>query len=71
MTTEQITSLKKELRNWQDIYDSKKNVVAVLVAVALKKKISYRIKNTIVENLVIERDAEYRMKVIKARLGVR
>jgi len=71
MTAEQTTLLKKELKNWQDIYDSKKNVVAVLVAVALKKEISYKIKNAIVENLVIERDAEYRMKVIKARLGVR
>jgi len=71
MTTGQITSLKKELKNWQEIYDSKKNVVAVLAAMALKKKISYKIKNAIVENLVIERDAEYRMKVIKARLGVR
>jgi len=71
MTTEQITLLKKELKNWQNIYDSKKNVVAVLVAMALKKEVSYKIKNAIVENLVIERDAEYRMKVIKARLGVR
>jgi len=71
MTTGQITSLKKELKNRQEIYDSKKNVVAVLAAMALKKKISYKIKNAIVENLVIERDAEYRMKVIKARLGVR
>jgi len=71
MTAGQITLLKKELKNWQEIYESKKNVVAVLVAMALKKKISYRIKNAIVENLVIERDAEYRMKVIKARLGVR
>jgi len=71
MTAEQVTSLKKELKNWQKIYESKKNVVSVLVAMALKKEVTRRIKNTIVDNLIIERDARYRIKVIKERLGVR
>ena len=71
MTAGQITSLKKELKNWQKIYESKKNVVSVLVGMAVKKEVSQKIKNTIVDNLVIERDARYRIKVIKARLGVR
>lgn len=74
MTTGQITSLKKELKNWQKIYEAKKNVVSVLVGIVLNhkgKKVARELKNAIVENLVIERDAEYQMKVIKARLGVR
>ena len=71
MTTERTILLKKELKNWREIYEAKKNVVAVLVTMGLKKEISRRIKNAIVDNLVIERDAEYRMKVIKAKLGVR
>jgi len=71
MTTEQTTLLKKELKNWQNIYESKNNVVSVLVAMALTKEVSYKMKNTIVDNLAIARDAEYHIKVIKARLGVR
>ena len=71
MTAEQLTLLKKELKNWQEIYESKKNVVSVLAGIASKKKITYRTKNIIVDNLLIERDAEYRIKVIKERLGVR
>jgi len=71
VTTERTILLKKELKNWREIYEAKKNVVAVLVTMGLKKEISRRIKNAIVDNLVIERDAEYRMKVIKAKLGVR
>lgn len=74
MTAKQITLLKKELKNWQEIYESKKNVVSVLVRQLLRyngKGISREQKNTIVENLVIERDAQYRIKVIKERLGVR
>lgn len=71
MTAEQTILLKKELKNWQEIYESKKNVVAVLVAMALKREVSQKIKNTIVDNLLIERDAQYRIKEIKQRLGVR
>ena len=71
MTAEQLTLLKKELKNWQKIYEAKKNVVSVLAGIASKKKITHRIKNVIVDNLLIERDAQYRIKVIKARLGVR
>ena len=71
MMAEQLTLLKKELKNWQKIYESKKNVVTVLVGLASKKKITHRTKNAIVENLVIEKDAQYRIKMIKERLGVR
>lgn len=71
MTAGQITSLKKELKNWQEIYESKKNVVSVLVGMALKKEVAHRMKNVIVDNLLIERDAQYRIKIIKVRLGVR
>lgn len=68
---EQTILLKKELKNWQEIYESKKNVVSVLVGMALKKEVTRKIKNTIVDNLAIERDAQYRIKEIKQRLGVR
>ncbi|MBA7491001.1 hypothetical protein ES702_01545 [subsurface metagenome] len=71
MTAGQITSLKKELKNWQKIYESKKNVVTVLVGMALKKEVTHKIKNVIVDNLLIERDAEHRIKIIKVRLGIR
>ena len=74
MTAGQITSLKKELKNWQKIYESKKNVVSALVEQLLQyngKGILQKQKNVIVDNLVIERDAQYRIKVIKQRLGVR
>jgi len=74
MTTGQLDLLKKELKNWQKIYEAKKNIVSVLVGIVLNhkgKKVARGLKNAIVDNLVIGRDAEYRMKVIKARLGVR
>lgn len=73
MTAKQ-TILRKELKNWQEIYDSKKNVVAVLVKMVLNhkgKRVAHELKNTIVDSLIIERDAQYRMEEIKARLGVR
>lgn len=74
MTAEQAILLKKELKNWQKIYESKKNVVLVLAEQLLRyngKEIPRKQKNAIVENLAIERDAQYRIKIIKERLGVR
>lgn len=77
MTTEQATLLKKELKNWQEIREIKRSIVLNLVGMVLangknnRSKTNHRLKNAIVDNLVIERDAQYRIKVIKARLGVR
>lgn len=71
MTAGQITSLKKELKNWQEIYEAKKNIVSNLIVMGRRHELKRTLKNAIVENLVIERDAQYRIKVIKARLGVR
>ena len=74
MTAEQTILLKKELKNWQEIYESKKNVVSVLVGIVLGhkgRKVARELKNAIVDNLLIERDAQYRIEVIKQRLGVR
>ena len=74
MTAGQRISLKKELKNWQKIYEAKKNVVSVLVGMILGhagEKVSQKLKNAVVDNLLIERDARYRIKVIKQRLGVR
>ena len=71
MTVKQSDLLKKELKNWQEIYEAKKNVISVLVAMGLTHKLGTAIKNAIVDNLVIERDAQYRIKIIKTRLGVR
>lgn len=71
MTAEQLTLLKKELKNWQKIYEAKENITTVLAGLALKGQATHTLKNAIVDNLIIERDAEYRIKEIKERLGVR
>ena len=71
MTAEQLTLLKKELKNWQKIYEAKENITTVLAELALKGQATHTLKNAIVENLAIERDAQCRIKVIKERLGVR
>lgn len=77
MTAEQATLLKKELKNWQEIREIKRSIVLNLVGMVLangkdgRNKTNYRLKNAIVDNLVIEKDAEYRIKMIKVRLGIR
>ena len=77
MTAEQSILLKKELKNWQEIRETKKNIVLSLVGMVLangkdsRNKTNRRLKNAIVDNLTIERDASYRIKMIKMRLGVR
>lgn len=75
MTAEQKTVLVKELKNWQEIREAKENVVLNLVFMALAEKkknnLGWRLKNTITENLVVERDAQYRVNRIKEQLGIR
>ena len=77
MTAGQITSLKKELKNWQEIRETKKNIVLSLVGMVLandkdsRSKTNRRLKSAIVDNLTVERDAQHRIKEIKTRLGVR
>lgn len=77
MTTEQATLLKKELKNWQEIREIKRSIVLNLVGMVLangknnRSKTNHRLKNAIVDNLVIERDATYRIRIIKMRLGIR
>ena len=75
ITKETRQNLVKELKTWRNIRESKESIVSGLAAIALADKrdgrIGPRLKNAIVENLRVKRDAQYRINQIKRPLGDR
>ena len=72
LTKEAAQNLVKELKNWENVRQTKNEIISSLVDMYLNGSSKKRtIENAIVDNLLIVRSAEYHMKEIKARLNVR
>lgn len=72
LTKEAAQNLVKQLKNWENIRQTKNEIISSLVDMYLNGNSKKRtLENAIVDNLLILRSAEYHMKEIKTRLNVR